>query len=292
MGYKQKMKSLYFTLWDVGYGISIWIKTPNDQDHWIDLGRTTDFSPAEYVNENSRVGSVECVIISRPDKNHLEDLPAFRQKFGNPLTLRRNQTIPEADILGDLNHDYQKQYAKLDRTFIWELEDGENPTRSSVNGGVRYEINSLDYGAKVHHTEVAESPVIDTNNATVVVMLLYAGVLFICPGDIEPLGWKEQWRRFSGSYKYLIDRSHARFLVAPYRGHKDYFCEEMMQSIKPHAVFINDVWGESQIHPSYRTDPIGIAYRQSGSRKYFSTRRGGSVRISVLPSGLYSILQN
>lgn len=72
---------LHFTLWDVGYGTSIWINTPNGKHHWFDLGRTPEFSPSEYVRENHSVVSVPSLIISRPDKNHLEDLPSFRSSF-------------------------------------------------------------------------------------------------------------------------------------------------------------------------------------------------------------------
>ena len=35
---------LVFTLWDVGHGVSIWIRTPNGSNHWIPLcqqGRDT-----------------------------------------------------------------------------------------------------------------------------------------------------------------------------------------------------------------------------------------------------------
>lgn len=60
-------KQLWFTLWDVGHGISIWIRTPNDQNHWIDLGRTSKFSPSEYVSQ-IRPMYVDYLIISRPEK--------------------------------------------------------------------------------------------------------------------------------------------------------------------------------------------------------------------------------
>ena len=30
-------RKLMFTLWDVGHGVALWIKTPNDSNHWIDL---------------------------------------------------------------------------------------------------------------------------------------------------------------------------------------------------------------------------------------------------------------
>lgn len=285
-----KNEPLHFTLWDVGHGISIWIRTPNGQDHWIDLGRTSEFSPSKYVRKNHSVGSVELLILSREDKMHLEDLPSFREYFLMPDTLYRNLTIPEAEIFGDMAHEYQHQYAKFYRRFIWPSGD-DSPRRPSNNGGIRYAINCLDHGSVVGNPELPESSVIENNNASMVVMLLYAGVLFVCPGDIEPLGWREQWHRYSEEYEYLINHSHARFLVAPQRGRKGAYCEEMMRAIKPHATFINDAWGESEIHPSYKNEPIGTLYRESVIKRYFSTRRAGSVRVSVYPSGEHCILQ-
>ena len=33
-------RELMFTLWDVGHGVSIWINTPNNSNHWIGLCQT------------------------------------------------------------------------------------------------------------------------------------------------------------------------------------------------------------------------------------------------------------
>ncbi|MYB35594.1 MAG: hypothetical protein F4X92_10885, partial [Gammaproteobacteria bacterium] len=79
-----KNEPLHFTLWDVGHGISIWTRTPNGQDHWIDLGRTSEFSPSKYVGKNYSTGRIKLLIISREDKMHLEDLPSFRDYFLMP----------------------------------------------------------------------------------------------------------------------------------------------------------------------------------------------------------------
>ena len=48
-------RELVFTLWDVGHGISIWINTPNGTNHWIDLGRTPEFSPSKHGRGRDRV---------------------------------------------------------------------------------------------------------------------------------------------------------------------------------------------------------------------------------------------
>ena len=66
--------------------------------------------------------------------------------------------------------------------FTAPVTHAENPTNPNCNGGVRYAIHSLD------HSTILGSAVIEGNDTSIVVMLLYAGVLFVCPGDIEPLG--------------------------------------------------------------------------------------------------------
>jgi len=38
-----------FTLWDVGHGLAIWIKTPSGHNHWIDAGKEGEFSPSAHA---------------------------------------------------------------------------------------------------------------------------------------------------------------------------------------------------------------------------------------------------
>ena len=64
--------------------MSIWINTPNGTNHWIDLGRTPEFSPSEHVERTYHVSDIDYLVISHPDEDHLEDLPQFRETFGNP----------------------------------------------------------------------------------------------------------------------------------------------------------------------------------------------------------------
>ena len=89
---------LVFTLWDVGHGISIWIQTPSGAHHWIDLGKTPEFSPSEYVGRRYGVTKIDYLIVSHPDQDHLEDLPNFKQTFGDPRLLLRNKTLPTQEI--------------------------------------------------------------------------------------------------------------------------------------------------------------------------------------------------
>ena len=274
-------RELTFTLWDVGHGVSIWIHTPNGSNHWIDLGRTPNFSPSEHVGRSYSVSDIGYLVISHPDEDHLEDMPQFRATFGDPRVLHRNRSLPAADMFGQRAFQYQREYADLDNRFTAPLLANESPTNPDRNGGVRYAVHALDHGTRVNSTTLLGSAAIQGNNTSLVVMLLYEGVLFVCPGDIEPLGWRELWRRHAASYRPLLDDAHYRFLVAPHHGRKSGYCKDMMDAIQPHVTFISDVWGESETHPAFRSDPLGVEFQSGDTVKYYTTKRAGRVRVAV-----------
>ena len=269
---------LMFTLWDVGHGVSIWIRTPNGSNHWIDLGRTPEFSPSEHVRRAYGVSEIDYLIISHPDKDHLEDLPEFRARFGDPKVLTRNKSLPADVMFGQRTFQYQKDLADLHKRFTSSIPRDRSPTNPERNGGVRYAVRSLDHGTRVNGASI------EGNDTSVVVMLLYQGVLFVCPGDIEPLGWHELWRRYESQYRRLIDDAHWRFLVAPHHGRKSGYCKAMMDAVQPHVTFISDVWGAAETHRAFRSDPLGVRSCSGKTVKYYTTKRGGRVQVTVSPT--------
>ena len=54
-----------------------------------------------------------------------------------------------------------------------------------------------------------------------------------------------------------------------------------MDSIQPHATFISDVWGDSETHPAFRSDPLGVRFRSGDTIKYYTTKRAGRVQVVV-----------
>ncbi len=283
--------NLVFTLWDVGHGLSIWIETPNGSNHWIDLGRTPNFSPSEYVYSDYGVRNIDYLIVSHPDRDHLEDLPEFRNMFGDPRCLHRNKSLPKADTFGQLQLNYQREYAGLCSRFNGSLAPAEDPANPTCNGGVQYIVRGLAHGESVSNAVSDGRAAIEGNNTSLVVMLLYAGVLFLCPGDIEPLGWRELWQRYEAVYRPLIRSANCRFLVAPHHGRKSGYCKEMMDAIRPHATFISDIWGNSETHPAFRSDPLGVLFSSGETIKYYTTKRAGRVRVAVSSKGLQRIHQ-
>ncbi len=269
------MKEPRFTLklWDVGHGLSIWIQTPAGHNHWIDLGKTEHFSPSQHVKHMYNVDSMDYLIISHPDKDHLEDLPSFLESFGDPRVILRNRSLPEDEKYGDLNLDYQKEFKKLDMRFTQDVEWNRNPANPKYNGGLEYLTRQNAY-----------SDELKGNNTSVVTMVLYKELLIVCPGDIEPTGWESLWNRNGSDFERLINRAHTRVLVAPHHGRKSGYSRNMMEVVEPHLVIISDIWGASETQDEYRTKPIGIS--QHGQKiPYFSTKLHGRVEISETYSG-------
>lgn len=257
-----------FKLWDVGHGLSIWIKTPNGQNHWIDLGKTDNFSPTEHVKKMYNVNNIDFLIISHTDKDHLEDITNFLNNFGEPSVILRNKSLPEKDKYGELNFDYQREFKKIDTLFTKSVEWNKSPANPENNGGIEY-LNCMN----------TYSENIKGNNTSVVVMFLYKDLLIVCPGDIEPKGWIVLWENNMIKFENLIKRAETRVLIAPHHGRKSGYSQNMIHTIKPHLVIISDVWGDSETQPDYRTKPLGIL--QNGQNiQYFSTKRNGRVEIT------------
>lgn len=283
---------LVFTLWDVRHGISIWINTPNGCNHWIDLGSTPDFSPSLYVRHHCGIEEIDFLVISHPDRDHLEDLPQFREAFNAPKVLCRNKYLPDEDMFGQGTLEYQKIYAEMHLRFTYDIPPAESPTNPDRNGGVQYAIHFLDHGILADSPSLLGRAPIKGNDTSLVVMLLYQGVLFVCPGDIGPPGWRELWRSGKKSFQTLIKAARIRLLVAPHHGRESGYCDDMMDAVQPDAIFISDAWGQSPTHRAFREKPYGIRSPSGEVVRYYTTKRGGAIQAIVSSVGAVDVYQH
>lgn len=262
-----------FKLWDVGHGLSIWIQTPNGQNHWIDLGKTDSFSPSNYVSSKYGIKNIDYLLISHPDADHLSDLPEFIRKFGYPKNVCRNKSLPEEEKFGSLGSEWQKEFKKIDNWLSMDALWEKDPTNPNINGGIKYIILYNKYSDEIRG-----------NDTSVVAFLLYQGFLIVCPGDIESKGWDKLWIDNVFTIQGIINSSNKRILIAPHHGRKTTYSEHMMNVISPHLTIISDIYGDAETHRDYREKPKGINI-ENEIKKYLSTKRGGRVEIIVGPDG-------
>jgi len=266
---------MMFTLWDVGHGLSIWIKTPNEQNHWIDAGKNgdTDFSPAQHVYEDYKERDIDYLVVSHPDADHIENLPDLIEYLDEPRVLTRNKTLPDELKYGECTQEYQKIFKDLDCRFNGTVKPEKSPRNMEYNGGVNVKTANLSYRDGM-----------TKNNSSVVVMYAYAGWLFVCPGDIEPDGWEELWDIESETFDPLIKKSEYRILVAPHHGRESGYSQQMMDDIDPHMVLVSDVPGESPTDRRFRENPIGVEF-EGEVIPYISTKTEGRIQFIISEDG-------
>jgi len=268
----ERKDPLTINIWDVGHGLSITLSMPNGDLHWIDLGSTDDFSPSRHMYGLGH-REVKNLIITHPDQDHLSDLPAFFESFGLPTNLTKNQTIPDAVAIGSGEFEYQKVLRKMYNRRRIPCAWDQDPRNPKNNGGVEFFQESNDY----------DGDSITGNNASIVSFIYYEDFLLVCPGDLEPEGWEVF---YSSNERDILDSlidTELRVLIAPHHGRMSGYSEHMMDMIRPHAVIISDVWGDSETHPDYYTRPVGINFGEGNTKKYYSTKRGGRVKIEITP---------
>ena len=265
------MKSMRFTLWDVEHGVSIWVVTPNGQNHWLDLGKTPDFSPTKYVAKTHKIQDIDYLLISHPDRDHIEDIPNFVSSFGSPRTLHRNKSLPGSEFSGSGDTEYKNIMDKLHKKHTRSVSYNKSPRNPNYNGGIKYESYYLQYG------NFSDGSKLEGNNTSIVTCMLYQRVLFVYPGDIEPKGWNELWEQNHKDLSNFIDKAKVKFLIAPHHGRKSGYSKEMMDAIEPNIVFISDKWGDSETHPSYYSKPSGLTMTNDQSIKCLSTKTKGGI---------------
>lgn len=263
--------SLLIYIWDVGHGISIYLQMPSGHHHMIDLGKTNDFSPSQHLSRNYCIKQIDNLIISHPDQDHLGDIPDFVENFGYPRVLTRNTSLPNNIKYGSGEFDYQNIYKKLDNHHIYNCDWRIDPQNPKYNGGVEYLTIANNY---IENETMG-------NDTSLVVFISYFQFLLICPGDIEPLGWDKLYEKNHESINNVVNSSRRRILVAPHHGRKSGYSDNMINTIKPCAVIISDVWGDSETHSNYYNKPKGIYFDNGTTVKYYTTKRGGRIRIEV-----------
>ncbi|MGD9872859.1 MAG: ComEC/Rec2 family competence protein [Kiritimatiellia bacterium] len=275
------MKQMMFTLWDVGHGLSIWIKTPNGHNHWIDAGwyPDTNFSPSKHVKDHYGETQLDLLIISHPDMDHLHNLPEIVKHLGEPRVFCRNKSVRDAEKYGSATLDYQMVYRNLDQKYNAPVSIAASPFDAGYNGGITVKTRYLNYVTDM-----------SINDSSVVAFYGYAGWLFVLPGDIESTGWGNLWKQYSEIFQPLISGAKYKILVAPHHGRSSGYSDAMMNTLSPNLVLISDKYGKEPTDSRFRDNPKGISY-QDNLVKYFTTKTGGRMQFTIKDDGTCNFTQ-
>lgn len=283
------MNNFMFTLWDVEHGLSIWIQTPSGQNHCIDAGKNnvTDFSPYQHMRMMHDVRTLDYLIISHPDKDHIEGLPDLVNNLGYPRVLCRNTTLPAQEKYGDCQSEYLKIFKDFDTRYIHPVETSNSPLTPDTNG------NILIHGIyNYYHDGMSK------NNTSIVVFYRYNAHLFIMPGDIEPDGWSSLRQKHLDVIQDIKKGTKTRILVAPHHGRPSAYSQEMIDDLSPNLILISDKFAKHETDQRYYSAASGL-YTYSlneDTRTYptdvirsLSTKTKGRIRINITKEGFYTI---
>ncbi len=264
------MGNLICVIWKVEHGSAAFIITPNNRTILFDAGSSDDFSPANWLhsqyNYNATDKRIDKLIISHPDRDHINDLPNVRSLL-IPKTLIRNKNVPEAAIypsgIKDLKEPL-KTYYEMDSEYKYPASKYNKPEPISNWGNVLVKTFSCEPG---HLGEIGQDKL--KNNLSVASYVRYRDTEIIFPGDLEPIGWqalfeKTKFTEYAGTARY-------RIMVASHHGRKsgiyytvdgkEYCYDKIFEVIKPNLVIMSDKRGnETTVPESYKPRVYGGLY--------------------------------
>lgn len=263
---------LEITVWDVQHGSAAHIRTPNNRHIAIDLGDNGDnFSPLSHLHAVG-IQHLDQVVITHPHRDHMDDIGNFHLLA--PTTLWTTRHLSEADIRkGNRPADTEvvNQYLAIRQQYTSPVPPIDVLTAPANFGGAAFQVFSPK-----------PSDVSNLNNHSLVVVVSYAGLKMVIPGDNEAPSWKE----LLNDTNFVSAINGTDVLLAAHHGRDAGFCAELFEAMgKPRLVVISDGrFGDTSATDRYSKQVIGwTVYDPTGTasqRKCVTTRSDGHVTIT------------
>ncbi len=294
-----------FYLFNVDHGQCAALRLPNGRWCIFDLGRTSTFSPIEWIVEketrcaNQIVGSLSLpyplcsfhrpfrflkATVSHLHGDHLADY-ATLFRYG-----------PEFFKTVDADHSYltdcyvtcadESSKARL-QAFYQQYASAFSPAVFTPNyGGVQ--ISELCLSPAVAR-QVGGDANARVNNASVVTRIdVYGNSILLC-GDMEKEAW-EAIIRDSGDcgriWRPFV--SNIDILVAPHHGHRSAYSTDLLNLAKPAVVLVSVVSRDPNVDSRYSQAPVRGLNIGGATYTYISTRQKGHVKIRIQPPNILS----
>ncbi|MET0572148.1 MAG: hypothetical protein ABWZ79_12035 [Pedobacter agri] len=229
------MGTVKMRVWDVKHGSAIFIQTPNNRVHVIDLGRgdysenSDDRSPLETIKNHYRLSTINHLTITHPHKDHIDDILSLDRLGIEVEVLLRPKWLSRGDVSGTIRSADQ---AKFDKYF--SLNDGYNVDVTGTSSDVH--ISSNTGGVKFEHFSTATLPKNNFNNHSIVTVMKYEGVTIVIPGDNEYDSLEELMQ--DTSFKTAI--SNCDILIAPHHGRESAYHSGFVSTANPRLTIISD----------------------------------------------------
>lgn len=268
-------------IWNVEHGLSCSILTPEVSFHngigWVTRERMiqvdagyngeSNFSPLLRMH-NAGHTEIDCLAISHPDLDHINDLPNMNQ---NVHVLLRNGSFP-ANLISD--DPYQegaskKAFRHYHTTYIHPLFDAWKKLIPENFGGVTIKSTFLQHEQGM-----------DINDTSLVLSIEYKNTQIIFVGDITSSGYA---RLLANDIAPTINPNSYRFLVASHHGRESSEPTLMLNHIQPHLVFASAKDEDEYTSRLYSSDKV-LGYSVNDDlftqRKFVSTKGAKGIHLS------------
>jgi competence protein ComEC len=251
---------LFFLFFDVQHGHATYIKFPNGNHWFIDLGQGSiqdtneTFSPLSHMRYTYGVQQLHHLVITHPHHDHIADLQHLH--LARPTVLTAPRHLTDADVRGG-NHDADmeavEQYLGLLNSFNQPVVPGANPSTGSNNGGVW-----------VRHFTPSQRARSNLNNHSVVTVLSFAGTKVLIPGDNEAASWRELLENPA----FVEAITGTDIFLAAHHGRQAGYCAEIFDHFKPCLTIVSDGAGSdtSAVSTYYQQSRGWRVHRRSGAK--------------------------
>lgn len=267
------------TIHDVGHGACSVVTCPNGARYMIDCGRKADRS---WTPSYAYAGqSIDRLIIQNLDEDHVEDLPEVLKK----VRIQSIYSNPNVDAFALLAMKPDGMRAGVQAAWHHLHNHGPGHAGPIPNAGhVFAESHFCSYPV----------PFKDTNNLSVVTFFGWRNFFILFGGDLEEAGWKELLAR--SSFRQLLP--YVRVFVASHHGRLNGTHDGLFDAMHPDIAVISDdriQYSTQNTTAWYQRRMKGIPVEGSfgllgpGRRWVYTTRNDGTLRITVGPSGFYTV---
>jgi beta-lactamase superfamily II metal-dependent hydrolase len=269
---------LEIVFWDVQHGNATYIKTANGTHIVQDLGTgsygTDDriFSPLFYLKNSLGIDHLDCVIITHPHKDHIDDIMNFDRL--SPRVLIRPSHIPVENIMKDVREGDKylfEKYFEIDQRYSGNISYHENPIFPQNNGGVDIQV----FSPFLCDTS-------NLNNHSIVIVLSYAGHKVILTGDNEPPSWRELLANLN--FRNAI--ANTDIFLASHHGRYSGYYSELFRYFRPRLTIVSDgrFCDTSAVNRYSQVSRGWLVHRRNGGREKrhcVTTRNDGAIVVRV-----------
>jgi beta-lactamase superfamily II metal-dependent hydrolase len=253
-------------IFDVSHGFCALLTADNGCNVLLDCGCDDDFRPSAYLPAVG-IRSIQNLIVSHADSDHVRDLPSLLQSVSIE-SLTRNTSMTTSEL----------RDAKLH----------EGPLRAGVlsmlamNDEYTHDVDPpIDYcGVELTYFRNEYPTFTDLNNLSLVTFVEFDGLSIVFPGDLETEGW-EMLLEAEGFREYL---ARVDIFVASHHGRQNGYCEGAFDFCSPMFAVISDkgIEHDSQIN-CYANHVRGLPWTNTDGSKttryVLTTRCDGHITI-------------